>query len=125
MSPARKRGSLSSGMNTLGRPRSIWCSEVVPLFGAPTMKKSGTLLRETSPAADDAAGMVICAEATGRDPRPQACAASSLALARRHSQRAVETDGLAVEHAVLDDVACQLRVLGGLAQARRVGDTRA
>ena len=47
------------------------------------------------------------------------------ASARRHAQRAVEPDRLAVEHPVLDDLTGQLRVLGGLAEALREGDAGA
>src|SRR5665811_2062197 len=49
---------------------------------------------------------------------------ATAASARRHPQRAVEPDGLAVEHAVLDDLAGQLRVLGGRAEALGERDTR-
>ena len=47
------------------------------------------------------------------------------ALPGRHPQRAVEPDRLAVEHPVLDDLAGQLRVLRGPAEALREGDARA
>src|SRR5436190_21138756 len=38
----------------------------------------------------------------------------------RHADRAVETDGLAVEHRVLDDVDREIAVLGGVAEPRRM-----
>src|SRR5213078_4788508 len=40
-------------------------------------------------------------------------------LPRRHADGAVETDGLAVEHRVLDDVNREVAVLRGIAEARR------
>src|SRR6478609_9910165 len=40
--------------------------------------------------------------------------------ARRHAEGAVETDDLAVEHRVVDDVAHEVGVLLGTAEARRV-----
>ena len=46
-------------------------------------------------------------------------------LARRHPQRAVEPDRLAVQHRVLDDLAGELAVLLGPAEPRREGDARA
>jgi len=45
--------------------------------------------------------------------------------ARRHPQSPVEPDGLAVEHAVLDHVAGELGILGGLAEALGEGDAGA
>src|SRR5699024_1328223 len=36
--------------------------------------------------------------------------------ARCHADGTVESNGLAVEHLVLNDVACQRRILGGIAQ---------
>ena len=42
------------------------------------------------------------------------------ALARRHAQRAVEADDLAVEHRVLDDVRGERRVLLGRAEPVRM-----
>ena len=53
-------------------------------------------------------------EVAGRLSRERAAVRAS---ARRHPQRAVEPDRLAVEHPVLDDVARQLRVLRRLAEA--------
>src|SRR5689334_17747213 len=46
-------------------------------------------------------------------------------LLRRHPQRAVEADRLAVEHRVLRDVAGEQRVLVRVAEPRRVRDGRA
>src|SRR5262249_33355425 len=55
---------------------------------------------------------------TGRT-APFAIGAGGAALLRRHAQRAVEADGLAVEHRVLDDVARQGGELARLAEAAR------
>src|ERR1700689_1003101 len=49
--------------------------------------------------------------------QPVVASGDRLWSARWHPQRAVQPDRLAVEHAILDNVAGQLRVLGGLAEA--------
>src|SRR3984957_20662375 len=88
-------------MKICGCTLSIRWSAVVPVFGEPTMKKSGA--------------RVSCAgNACTRRPRS----------AWRHPQRAVEPDRLAVEHAVLHDVAGELGVLRRLAEALRIGGAR-
>ncbi len=46
-------------------------------------------------------------------------------LPRRHPQRPIQPDDLAVEHAVLDDMAGEVRVLLGPAESLGVGDTGA
>src|SRR5580700_430261 len=51
------------------------------------------------------------------DPRPR-----SWLLARRHPNRPVETDDLAVDHLILGDVTREGRILGGLTKPRREWD---
>jgi hypothetical protein len=57
--------------------------------------------------------------------RPWGFALSRSASLRRHPQGAVEADGLAVEHRVLDDRGGELGVLRGLSEARRERDAGA
>src|ERR1700710_1316068 len=46
-------------------------------------------------------------------------------LPRRHADGAVEADGLAVEHRVLDDVHREVAVFGSIAESRRMRHLRA
>jgi hypothetical protein len=48
---------------------------------------------------------------------PLPMSSSSVVLSRRHAQRAVQSDHLAVQHLVLDDVLGERAVLGGAAEA--------
>src|SRR3546814_2085163 len=55
----------------------------------------------------------ICSVTSGID-------LDSMASARRHPQCAIETDGLAVEHRVFDDLRCHQRELVGMAESCRM-----
>src|SRR5439155_4062839 len=64
------------------------------------------------------------ASATCARPCPRPKKSWVALLARRHAQRAVEADRLAVQHRVLDDVAHERRELARPAETRGKGDLR-
>src|SRR5690606_20723669 len=98
----------------LERPDTVLALE--PLDAAPFVASVG--------AASEAAGLELSAAGGRRD--PARCAAPAAGAAprslRRHAERAVEADDLAVEVRVVDDGAHERGVLLGLAQPRRVRD---
>src|SRR5262245_35126285 len=79
-------------------PRHAWST--------PAPLKTGTTTDTVGP------GAGLAATNRSRAPQP---------LARLHADGAVEPDGLAVQHHVLDDVTGERRVLGGLAEPLRKG----
>src|SRR3546814_7993254 len=83
---------------------SDWSSDVC---SSDLLRASGRLI-VTIATADS-----ICSVTSGID-------LDSMASARRHPQCAIETDGLAVEHRVFDDLRCHQRELVGMSETCRV-----